>query len=69
MLLKGSAKQFAVDYVDAVKPVSIISGKPYEAIGGELSGVAAETTSAIISNDAITLCKLYHAAYAMSCCL
>ena len=69
MLLKGSAKQFAVDYVDAVKPVSIISGKPYEAIGGELSGVAAETTSAIISNDAITLCQLYHAAYAMSCCL
>ena len=53
MLLIGSAKQFAVDYVDAAKPVSITSGKPYEAIGGELSGVAAETTSANISNDAI----------------
>ncbi|MBO4914576.1 MAG: hypothetical protein J5449_05155, partial [Oscillospiraceae bacterium] len=41
MILNGSAKQFAVDYDAAAGAVSITSGKPYTAIGGELTGAAA----------------------------
>ena len=55
MLLSGSAKQFSVDYDDVSKTVSITSGAPYTAIGGERSGTAAETNRAIISNNAILI--------------
>ena len=55
MLLNGSEKQFAVDYDDAAKAVSITSGKPYRAIGGELTGTAAETGSAVPSNNVIRI--------------
>ena len=55
MILNGSAKQFAVDYDDAAGAVSITSGKPYTAIGGELTGAAAESNSAIISNNTILI--------------
>ena len=41
MMLNGSGKQFAVDYDDVMKSVSITTGKPYTAIGGELTGTAA----------------------------
>ena len=53
MLLNGSGKQFAVEYDDAEKSVSITSGKPYTAIGGELTGAAAETASARPTNNGI----------------
>ena len=39
MLLRGSDRQFAVDYDAATKSVSIVTGRPYAPIGGELSGV------------------------------
>jgi len=55
MLLNGSEKQFAVDYDDHAKTVSITSGKPYRAIGGELTGTAAASCSAIVSNNAISI--------------
>ena len=55
MLLRGSDRQFEVDYDDAAKTVSITSGKPYTARGGELSGTAAESAAAIVSNNAILI--------------
>ena len=55
MLLNGSEKQFAVNYDDNKKAVSITSGKPYTAIGGELSGTAAASCSAIVSNNTISI--------------
>ncbi len=55
MLLNGSEKQFAVDYDDAAGAVSITSGRPYRAIGGELTGAAAETAAAVPSNNAIRI--------------
>ncbi|MCR5683688.1 MAG: copper amine oxidase N-terminal domain-containing protein [Clostridiales bacterium] len=55
MLLNGSDKQFAVNYDDNAKAVSITSGKPYTAIGGELSGTAAASCSAIESNNTISI--------------
>ncbi|MBQ3956756.1 MAG: hypothetical protein II680_12770 [Clostridia bacterium] len=53
MMLNGSGKQFAVDYDEVTKTVSITTGKPYEAIGGELTGAAAETASASPTNNGI----------------
>ena len=53
MMLNGSGKQFAVDYDDVTKSISITTGKPYEAIGGELTGAAAETASASPTNNGI----------------
>ncbi len=53
MLLRGSAREFAVDYDEAAKTVSITSGRPYAPIGGELSGAASEIGSAIPTNNAI----------------
>ncbi len=55
MLLNGSGRQFAVNYDDALKLVSIAPGAPYRAIGGELSGAAAEHSSANPSNDAFMI--------------
>ncbi len=55
MLLNGSDRQFAVDYDDETKSVSIRSGEPYKAVGGELSGTAAEYGSAIPTNNAIRI--------------
>lgn len=55
MLLNGSGKQFAVDYDDTAKAVSITSGKPYIMVGGELSGTAAANRSAIVSNNTISI--------------
>ena len=55
ILLNGSSRQFAVDYDDVSKSVSITSGAPYQAIGGELSGTAAERSSARISNNTVTI--------------
>ena len=55
MLLNGSAKQFAVYYDETSGSVSITSGKPYAAIGGELSGAAAESCGAAVSNDAVLI--------------
>lgn len=55
MLLNGSGRQFSMDYDDASKTVSLTSGKPYSAIGGELSGAAAERCSAAVSNDVILI--------------
>ena len=55
MLLNGSERQFAVAYDDAEKTVSITSGKPYEAVGGELTGTAAEHESAILTNNSVTI--------------
>lgn len=55
MMLSGSAKQFSVEYDDAAKSVSITTGKPYKALGGELSGTAAEKSSATVSNNAIII--------------
>jgi len=54
-LLNGSNRQFAVDYDNAAQTVSITSGAPYTAVGGELSGVAAENSSAALSNNAIQI--------------
>ena len=53
MLLNGSERQFAVAYDDASKTVSLSAGKPYAAIGGELTGAAAERAEATVSNDVI----------------
>ena len=53
MLLNGSEKQFAVEYDDAEKTVSITSGKPYAAVGGELAGTAGENENAILTNNAV----------------
>ena len=53
MLLKDSAKQFAVDYDEASGSVLLTTGKPYTAKGGELSGTAAESASAIVTNNQI----------------
>ncbi len=55
MLLRGSAREFAVDYDEAAKTVSIASGRAYAPIGGELSGTASEIGSAIPSNNAIRI--------------
>ena len=55
MMLNGSERQFSVDYDDAAKTVSITSGKPYEALGTELTGAASETASARPTNNAITI--------------
>ena len=55
MLLNGSARQFAVEYDEGTKSVSITSGRSYMAIGGELSGAAAETAEAIISNNTVSI--------------
>ena len=55
MLLNGSSRQFAVDYDDLTRSVSITSGAPYQAVGGELSGAAAERGSAIFSNNSVTI--------------
>ena len=55
MLLNGSGKQFAVEYDDTAKTVSITSGRPYEAVGGELSGTASDTASARPTNNAILI--------------
>ena len=55
MLLRGSGKQFAVAYDAASNSVSITSGQPYTATGGELSGVAAERASATRSGDAVSI--------------
>ena len=55
MVLSGSTKQFAVDYDDTAKTVAITTGRPYRAIGGELSGTAAESCRAVISNNVIRI--------------
>lgn len=55
MMLNGSGKQFAVDYDDALKTVSITTGRPYAAIGGELTGAASETASASPTNNGILI--------------
>ena len=55
MLLNGSEKQFAVEYDEAEKTVSLTSGQPYRAVGGELSGTASETVSASPTNNAILI--------------
>ena len=55
MLLNGSERQFAVEYDDAEKTVSITSGVPYTAVGGELAGGAAEHESAILTNNAVSI--------------
>ena len=55
MLLNGSEKQFAVEYDEAEKTVSLTSGQPYRAVGGELSGAASETASAGPTNNAILI--------------
>ena len=53
MILYGSGKQFEVEYDDASKSVLITSGKPYTAVGGELSGTAAEKCSAAVSDNTV----------------
>ena len=53
MILNGSGKQFAVDYDDAAKTVSIATGRRYAPIGGELTGAAAEIASARPTNNGI----------------
>jgi len=55
MLLNGSGRQFSVDYDDVSKTVSITSGQPYTAVGGELSDLAAESGSAAISNNTVLI--------------
>lgn len=55
MLLNGSGRQFSVDYDDASKSVSITTGKPYAAVGGELTGSAAERCGAAVSNDVVLI--------------
>ena len=55
LLLNGSEKQFAVDYDDASKTVSLTTGSPYRAVGGELTGAAAESIGAIVSNNTIRI--------------
>ena len=55
MMLNGSGRQFAVDYDDAAKTVSITSGKPYAPIGGELTGAASESASARPTNNGILI--------------
>ena len=55
MLLNGSGRQFSVGYDDASRTVSLTTGEPYAAVGGELSGTAAERCSATVSNDVILI--------------
>ncbi len=55
MLLNGSAKQFSVVYDDETKSVSIVPGEPYSPTGTELSGSAAETADAIVTNNTIRI--------------
>ena len=55
MMLNGSGKQFAVDYDDAAKAVFISTGRPYAAIGGELTGAASKTASASPTNNGILI--------------
>ncbi len=55
MLLRGSAREFAVDYDAAAKTVSITSGRPYVPIGGELSGAATAIGGAIPTNNDIRI--------------
>lgn len=51
MLLRGSERQFAVDYDDASKTVRLTTGAAYTAVGGELSGTAAERREAVASGN------------------
>lgn len=55
MLLRGSEKEFAVEYDEASRSVSILRGKPYTSIGGELTGAAEKTADAIPSDDPILI--------------
>ena len=55
MLLRGSEKEFAVDYDHAAKTVSIRSGELYAPVGGELSGTAAEYGSAIPTDNNVRI--------------
>ena len=55
MLLRGSDRQFAVDYDAAAKSVAITAGRPYVPIGGELSGTAAQASGAVPSGDAFLI--------------
>ena len=55
MLLNGSGRQFSVGYDDASRTVSLTTGEPYAAVGGELSGTAAERCSATVSNDVVLI--------------
>lgn len=55
MLLNGSDRQFAVDYDEGTGSVSITSGRPYAPIGGELTGAAAATADAMVSNNSIII--------------
>lgn len=50
MLLKDSGSQFSVDYDGAVQ---VVTGQPYESVGGELAGVPTANAQALPSNDAL----------------
>ena len=55
MLLNGSERQFAVEYDEASKSISITTGLAYRAVGGELTGTAGESRSAAVSNNPVSI--------------
>ena len=55
MLLNGSEKQFAVDYDETAKTVSITTGQAYRAVGGELTGTAGVSRSAAVSHNPVSI--------------
>ena len=55
MLLSGSRNEFSVEYDSAERTVSITSGMPYEAAGGELTGAAQESAVAAATNNRIII--------------
>ena len=48
-LLSGTASQFAVGYDEASKTISVTTGKPYTAVGGELDAGTDHSASAVVS--------------------
>ena len=65
LLLNNTEKQFEVTWNDSAKTANITSGKPYTAIGGEMSANApgsrkyVPTTSNIVFNDTVLSFEVY----------
>ena len=53
MLLRGSEKEFSVEYDDESKSVTITSGQPYAPLGSELTGAASDKAQAVFTNNTV----------------
>ena len=54
-LLNGTGSQFALDWDDATRTVSITTGAPYEPDGSELQTGADKSASAVVGNQTIMI--------------